>query len=159
MQVIGSGFTKISAERLQSYKKHTGTSTNIEFTSIEKEEVPLLEKQEAIKISYKFLIGYEDREKSGDKKDEKKEKRVEPDAEVVFEGNLVLSAEKDEAKEILKAWKKKDLPNSFKVPLFNVIIKRCTTQALKLEEELSLPTHLPFPQLNVQPQAQQQAGQ
>lgn len=148
MQVIGSGFTKISAERFPSYKKHTGTSTNIEFTSMDKEDVPLLEKQEAIKISYKLIVGYEDREEE----EKKSNKKVENQAEVIFEGSLILSAEKDEAKDILKAWKKQDLPNSFKVPLFNIILKKCTTKALQLEEEIGLPTHLPIPQLTPAPQ-------
>lgn len=146
MQVIGFVFTKIMAERLPTFKKLSGTSLNVEFIELEKEEIALLEKKEPIKITFRASVTYENKE----------EKKPQKEAEILFEGHLILSAEKDESKDILKAWKKKELPNSFKVPLFNIILKRCTVKALQLEEEIGLPTHLPIPQLTPAPQQQKQ---
>ena len=137
MQVIGFGLTKIIAEKVPEFKGLSGTNTDIEFTNIEKEEIALLERQEPVKISFIYRILYENKE----------QKKAEKLAEVSFEGFVVLSAEKEEAKEIMKSWKKKELPISFKVPIFNVILKKCSVKALQLEEEIGIPTHFQFPQI------------
>jgi hypothetical protein len=133
--------TKITAEKMPDFKGLSGTSTDIEFTNIEKEEIALLEKQEPVKISFKYKITYENKE----------QKKPEKLAEVTFEGFVVLSSEKEESKEIMKSWKKKELPISFKVPIFNIILKKCAVKALQLEEDVGIPTHFTFPQILQKP--------
>ncbi len=145
MQVVGFNLIKILAKRELTYKR-SAINTNIEFTNIEKESLPVLKDDEAIKISFKFDITYGDQEKTPDKK-EKEEKQ----AEISFEGIIILSATKDEAKEYIKNWKKKEVPQESAIPLYNTILKRCSIKALQLEEDLNLPTHIPFPQVRAQP--------
>ena len=137
MQVIGFNFTKISAERVLAQKPVGGINTNIEFSEIAKEEVTLLKEQDALRIGFKFSITYNEAEA-------KKELKA---GEVVFEGNIILAASKDESKDILKGWKKKDISNAFKVPIFNMILRKCSTKALELEDEVGLPYHIPIPYL------------
>ena len=139
MQVVGFNLIKISATREMKYER-SSINTNIEFTSVEKEELPILKDSEGIKISFKFTIAYGD--------PEKKEKKS---AELHFEGIILLGTTKEEAKEFLKDWKKKSVPQNTVIPLYNTILKRCSIKALQLEEDLNLPTHIPFPQVKAQP--------
>ena len=93
MKVIGFNFTKISSERSQVPQKTT-ISTNIEFTNVDKEKIEFLKDSEPLKVDFKCSWVYSDAEK--------KESKF---GEVSFEGNIILAAEKEEAKEILKSWK------------------------------------------------------
>lgn len=137
MKFIGFSFTKIIAEKNNSYKKGSSINTNIEFTNIVEQKLEILKEGEGLEVSYKFSVNYSD----------PNEKKQSPFAQIECEGKIVLSTTKEESKEILKFWKKKELPNQFKVPLFNAILKRCTTKAITLEEDLGLPSHIPFPQI------------
>jgi hypothetical protein len=145
MRVIGFNLSKVLADRHPDFKQGAVINTDIEFTNVEKEEVEILKETEASKISFQFSVSYLD----------SKEKKAKKQAEIVIEGNIILSASSDEIKELAKAWKKRELPNNFKVPLFNLILKKCTPKAIQLEDELNLPTHIPLPQLRPQTQNQQ----
>ena len=136
MNLLGFNFTKISAEKDLKFD-YSDIKTNIEFTNIEKDEIPFLKDAEAIKVFFKFTVEY-------NKKIEKEEKK-EVQGKLVFEGIVLLSSEKDESKEIIKSWKNKELPQKIKTPLFNLILKKCSIKAVSLEEDLDLPTHFPFP--------------
>lgn len=136
MQVIGFNLKKILVEKSTNFQRGP-INTNIEFKEIEKEKVDLLKDLEALKFSFIFLVVYSDQEK----KDELKH------GEVSFEGDILLSAEKDEAKEITKLWKKKQIEDKVRIPLINFILKKCSVKALSLEEDLNLPSHIPFPQI------------
>lgn len=141
MQLIGFNFTKISAEKTPKFKLGSAINTNIEFTDFEKEKIEILKDTEALRVSFKFSISYiESEEKKGVK-----------DGELLFEGNLVLSAAKEESKEMFKSWKKKELPGPVRLFLFNIILKKCSTKALSLEEDIALPYHIPMPQLQAKP--------
>jgi hypothetical protein len=133
MQLIGFNLKKIKAEKSPNYKR-SSINTNIEFTDVIKEKVDLLKEATAIKISFIFSVVYSDAED--------KETVL---GEISFEGEIVFSADKEETKDITKAWKKKTIPENLKIPLFNFILKRCSTKALTLEEHLNLPSHIPFP--------------
>lgn len=115
MKVIGLHFTKISAEKLQDFKKEFTINTNIEFLEIEKEEVSIELPQdiEPTRVNFKFSVNYNTEEKKNNNL-----------AKVVLEGIILLHATKDESKDLLKAWKKKEIPNDFKVPMFNFILKK-----------------------------------
>lgn len=134
-QIIGFNFTKISGERYVSPKesrdpKERKITTNILFTDIDKEKILVL-KEEAVKISFKFSVAYEPKR-----------------ADLVLEGVILLKANQDDMKEVLKEWKKKKLPDELHLPLFNLILNKCTLKALQMEEELDLPTHIPLPKVS-----------
>jgi hypothetical protein len=50
-------------------------------------------------------------------------------------------------KEILKQWESHIIPEEFKIPLFNIILKKSNFKALELEEDLLLPSHIPMPSI------------
>ena len=148
MQLIGFNLKKITAERSSNFKR-SSINTNIEFTDIDKEKVDLLKETEAIKISFIFSVTYQDAEKA-DKKEEEKT------GEVSFNGDIIFSANEEEVKDLTKSWKKKQIPDQFRIPLINFILKKCSVKALSLEEDLNLPVHMPFPQVRKQDQQENQ---
>ena len=143
MNVIGFNFTKISAEKVPDFIVGSALNTDIQFTNMKEEKISILkEDSSALGISFRFAISYSDKkEQKG--KDEK-------ESEMIFEGKITLSVAKGEPKDIIGKWENKALPNSFKVPLFNLILKRCAPKAMVLEEELNLPSHIPIPQIHPQ---------
>ena len=136
MRVIGFNFTKISAERSPDFKTAKITSS-IEFKDLKKENVDVLKDSEALKILFQYDLNYEEEVK----------KKTEKRGQVAFEGNIILSINKEELKDIMKSWKKKEIPARLKLNLFNLIMKRCAAKSLQLQEDLSLPSHIPIPKL------------
>lgn len=155
MQVIGFNFTKILAEHFPKFEGKSQIKTNIEFLDLEEEKILLLKDGEAVKVTFQYSIDHVEAKPKDAKDDKKKDKseKTNKKGEIVIEGNIVLSATKDEMKEVQKSWKKKELPPAFKIPLFNLILRKCSSKALDLEDQVNLPLHLPFPQLKAgQPQ-------
>ena len=137
MRVIGFNFTKVVGEKMKGFKPGFGISTNINFIDIEKEGTDIQKEDfEALRVSFNFSVLYLDKEKKDSKK-----------AEVSLTGFIILMASKEESKNLLKDWSKKEISAGFRVPLFNFILKRCSTRSLQLEEELNLPLHVPMPQV------------
>ncbi len=137
MNVIGFSFTKISAEKNQA-KITSPPGVSLEFTNLEKEPLDILKDAEAIKVFFKHSISYQEAEK----------KKEAPQGAVNFEGSIVLSVSKEEAKELFKSWKKKQLPPNINIFLFNLILKKCTPKAVFLEDEVNLPFHTPMPKFS-----------
>ena len=141
MQVIGFNLTKIHGERFPHFSK-AGINNNLEFVNVEKDKVDILKELEALKISFKYSLLYGDIEKPENTKQEDKQ------GEICFEGNLILSAASEEAKDFHKMWKKKEVPKSSVAPLYNFILRRCSTKAINLQEDLGLPSpYLKVPQI------------
>ena len=140
MKIAGYSLTDVKATKDPKFKR-SAINTNIEFTNIEKENLEILKDSEALKASFKFSVNY----KESPNKDEKNNL-----AEVSYGGVLLLSVSKDESKEFIKSWKKKEVPKTMVLPLYNFILKKCSIKALQMEEDMGLPPHMPLPQ--VQPQ-------
>lgn len=148
MQVVGFNFTKVLAERQPEISPKTSINTNIEFLDLSKEEINLLKDQEVLKVTFNFSVDYSSSEKSEEKKERSSKEAL---GKISFEGLILLTTTDEEIKSILKSWKKKEIPSHLKVPLFNLILKKCSTKALELEEQLNLPPHIPFPQITLKP--------
>jgi len=139
MRIIGFNFTKVSAEKSKEFKLGPKINTNIGFLDIEKEERGIVkEESDVLRVSFNFSVTYTDTEKQ--EKDTNQ-------GEVLLTGFIILMATKEESKILFDSWKKKELPTAFKVPLFNLILQKCSVRALQLEEELGLPLHIMLPQL------------
>jgi len=141
MQTIGFNFTKIHGEKISSFKNGK-INTDIEFKEISKDKLDILKDQEAIKIDFRYNLDYEG-------SDEKSSKKA---GVISFEGTIVLSTTKEETKEVLKHWKKKEISPKIKIPLFNLIMKRCASKSLQLQEDVGLPSHIQIPKLHQQQQ-------
>lgn len=143
MQLVGFGLKKVLAERYPNFKRGH-INTNIEFKEVEKEEINFLKDEEGLRIAFVFSISYLDAEK--------KEEKF---GEVIFEGDMALSVSKDEFKEFTKSWKNKKIPDQYHIPLINFIIRKCSTKALALEDDLAIPFHIPIPQVRKPDQTEQ----
>lgn len=143
MQVIGFNFTKISAERFPEFEGESIVGTNIDFATVKKEKLPVLKESEAYNVSFNFTIRYEE-------KQEEKKKELKKLGELIFQGNMIISLDKDEPREVSKSFRKEKVPDSFKEPLLNLVLKKCVIKAFDLEDQLGLPSHMPFPYLKIQ---------
>jgi len=137
MRVMSFNFTKVSAEKPEGLKI-ANIDTKINFEGIEKEKADSTQQElDVLKISFNFNVIYEGEKPS-------------KNAEVILNGTIVAVASKEETKDIFKHWEKKELPMGLKVPLFNLILKKCSVKALQLEEEMNLPFHVPLPQVRAE---------
>jgi hypothetical protein len=131
MKILGFNFTKLQAEKGINKKEGIKINTHIDISKIEfvnPGEIKV--KEDLLGVSFKFDVSYD------------------PDfAKISFEGNIILAVESKLHKEVLKQWKENKIPEDFKLPLFNIIIKKSTLKALQFEEELNLPLHIPMPSL------------
>ncbi len=130
MKIIGFNLLKVSIERKEKLEGELKIDQNIDIKDVVKEKVPISTK-EALRVKFGFVINYSNNS-----------------AKVEFEGFLILLPEDNEMKEFLDAWKDKQIYEKAKMPLFNFIMTKCNVKALSLEDDLSLPIHLPMPRLN-----------
>jgi hypothetical protein len=148
MRLIGFDFTKISGEKSGKYEPEFATNTNIDITEIIEEKAEFLQNLEIVKVSFNFSITYA-----------KKEKEEAKFGDVVLAGHLLFSSQEEEAKELLKNWKNKNekaIPANFRIPLFNLILRKCTPKALDLEDSLGLPFHMPLPSLGIKKESKKE---
>ena len=140
MRIIGFNFKKIEVERKKEDSGKLEIKTNLNIQNIEKEKIDLA--GEILKFSFTYSVNYE------------------PGfAEIVFKGTtLVVPTKPEDIKRILKEWKKKKLSEDIRIPIFNFIMSKCNLKALQLEEEFSLPLHIPMPQITKQQEAQEQSN-
>jgi len=132
MKIIGFNLLKVSIERKEKLEGELKIDQNIDIKDVTKEKVPI-STDEALRVKFGFVINY-----SNDS------------AKVEFEGFLILLPDNKEMKEFLDSWKDKQIPEKSKMPLFNFIMNKCNVKALSLEDDLSLPIHLPMPRLNLE---------
>jgi len=141
MKVIGFNIEEISGKKSQELKRYS-INTDITFSNVEKSKLDVLKEDEALKVSFKFLVNYKD---ADSKSDEAKN-------QVSILGSLLLMVDKELSKEFIKSWKNKQVPKDKMVSLYNFILKKCSVRALQLEEDLNLQPHIPFPQVKQQVQ-------
>ncbi len=134
MKIVGFSFKKIEAERKKDIAGKLEIKSNLQIEDLKKETIDIA--GEILKFSYNYSIVYE------------------PGfAEINFKGAVLAVPEKpEEIKTILKEWKKKKISEDLRIFIFNFIISKCNLKALQLEEEFSLPPHIPLPRLTKQAQ-------
>ena len=136
MQIIGFHFTKINAEKLDS-TKDTIINTHIDFTDLDKDKMELFKDQDILQVLFNYSITYTPKE----------DKKATPPGSIALSGKVIISADKEESKEVFKFWKKKELPPSFQVPVYNLILRKCSLKAANLQEDIDLPLTLPLPKV------------
>ena len=141
MKVLGFAFTKMNANRQNKFDIRCNKSINIDFSEIVKEGAIDLVKSDAIyTISFGYTVAYLE---PGTKKENKQ-------AEIVLEGILTISLDKNEDKDFSKTYKKKEMNNKLKEVLFNFLLRKCTPRAIDLEDQLNLPSHIAIPQVRLE---------
>ena len=134
MKLIGFNFSKISVEKYKEFDSQQSNSikTNVQITNVKKDQIDFFKNQDIFSFEYIFKILYE------------------PSiAELIFTGSIALLVPETEiVKEIENQWKDKLFPQDVKFTLINLILSKCNLKALQLEEDLSLPHHIPVPQVS-----------
>lgn len=134
MKLLGFNYTKINVEKYKDSFKDIKVNSQVDVSDIEevKQEV-FKSKDEFLAVKFKYKIEYT------------------PDVAVILlEGNILVSVDVKLAKEVIKQWKGKAMPDEFNIPLFNIIFRKAGLKALQLEEEMNLPPHIQMPVLRKQ---------
>jgi hypothetical protein len=129
MKIIGFNFTKLNLEKMSDNLKELKIGTEINISDIKEAKSDFLpSSEELLLVKFEYIIKYE--------------KEI---AILKFCGSLIISIESKQAKEILKQWKEKKVPEEFRLNVFNVIFRKSSLKALQFEQELNLPPHIPLP--------------
>ncbi len=129
MRLVGFNFRKIDLEKKSDNLKDLKITAGIDISDLKEIKSDLFNSsEEIIAVSFEYTINYE--------------KEI---AILKFYGNLLVSVEPQQAKEVLKQWKDKKIPEEFRVSVFNLIFRKSSLKALQFEEELNLPPHIPLP--------------
>jgi hypothetical protein len=135
VKIVGFNLTKISIEREKEMKGKLEIKSNLSVTDVNKENIDLSKENEVVAFDFNLTINYEPKV-----------------AEIVFNGEVLVLMSHEEAKNVFKKWKKKEIEDSIRIIIFNTILVKCNIKALELEDELNLPTHIPMPKLAPQQQ-------
>lgn len=134
MKLAGFNLTKINLEKKSNNLKEVKISTSIDVLDVKSVKSDLFKSQEGLLgINFEYIINYE--------------KDI---ASLKFQGNMLISLGLKQADEVLDSWKGKKLPEDFRLAVFNLIFRKSSIKALKFEEELNLPPHIPFPSFKSQ---------
>lgn len=136
MKLLGFNFTKISVEKFSENSENIKVNSNIDISEIKEVKQSMLKSKESVlSVSFSYEVSYN------------------PDyAKVSLGGTFLVSIEPKTAKKVLNDWKNKKMPEEFKIPMFNLILKKANVKALELEEDLKLPLHMPMPKVGRQGQ-------
>lgn len=134
MRLMGFNFTKMDLEKKSDNLKDLKVTTGIDILEVKEADSDFLKSSDQlIVVKFEYLVKYE------------------TDVAVLkFGGALVVSVEPKQAKEILKQWKDKKIPEDFRLSVFNIILKKSSLKALQFEEEFNLPPHIPLPSFKAQ---------
>ncbi len=128
---MGFNFTKISIEKKSDRPKEFKVNRNINVETIAPAKSNILKmKEEVLAIKFNYSILYDPNYASID-----------------LDGSIVIGLDPKLAKDVLKMWKDKKMPEEFQLSLFNTILMKSDVKALELEDDLGLPYHVPLPTL------------
>ncbi len=136
MKIAGFNFEKIHAEKQNKKVEKVNITSRVNISDVkELQQEAFKSKDGFLYVQFLFALDYN------------------PDvAQIEFSGHLVLSLDQKQLKNFLKEWENKQIPEEFRNTIYNIIIKKSSIRALTLEEELNLPSHIPFPMVKQEPQ-------
>lgn len=131
MKIMGFNFTRISIEKYKDSLKDLQIKNEVDIPEITEIKQDFFKTDEEI-LGVKFLYNV----------------IYSPDiAKVQTEGNMLIALDSKTAKEIIKEWKKKSLPEEFRIAMINIIFRKAGLKALELEDQMNLPLHMQMPSL------------
>ena len=135
--IVGFGFTKLSAEKIQSVKGKIDINNNVSIKSVEEADLSLgKEKKNVAKFKFESVSKYEPAM-----------------GQIMFEGEILYHEDPKKVKDIISGWKKdKTLPKELMTVLLNTILSKCNIQALILSQEVNLPSPIPLPKVQISPE-------
>ena len=141
--IVGFGFTKLSAEKIEKSKGKIDINNNVSIKDVVEDNLSLgKDKQNIVKLIFEFTSNYEPAV-----------------GKILFEGEVLYLEEPKKVKEILSSWKKdKKLQKEVMAGILNTILTKCNIQALILSQEVNLPPPIPMPRVQVQAQEKDYIG-
>lgn len=134
MKIIGFSITGISAEKKADIKGNVNINSNLNVDKISEEKIPFLDKP-GIKFEYTYSVDYT------------------PNlASIKIKGIVLTVIDEKTSEDVIKNWNKKDFDQNLKLTLYNFILSKCHLKSIILEDDLTLPSHIPFPQLSTKPE-------
>lgn len=131
MRIIGFNFTKISIEKFSDKSEKLNIKTNIDIADINSINNDILNTKNSLMV-VKFLYSVD----------------YEPSfAKIDLSGTILFELDEKKTKNILEKWKDKQIPEDFKLALFNLILRKSNVKALQLEDDMNLPLHISLPSL------------
>lgn len=131
MKILGFNFSKISVEKFPDKVEDIKLNTNIDVLDIKPVKADMLKtKDELVGVKFSYSIKYDPNY-----------------AKIEFSGDILISVDSKLAKDVLKEWKDKKLPEDFQIFVYNIILRKSNIRALELEDEMNLPLHFPLPTL------------
>ena len=133
MRIAGFNFKKISVEKTGEKAGELKINTKVDIPSIEILKPEFVKtKDELLQINFEYNVNYE------------------PNfAKIEIIGSVIVALDPKSAKEVMKNWQNKEMPDDLRLSLFNVILRKSNIKALELEDEMNLPLHIPFPPLKI----------
>lgn len=132
IKLINLVFTKILFEKEEKVIKKFNINSQLNIKDIIKEDLNKKSKEHFLKVSWSYSVNYDPKI-----------------ANILIEGNLIISLNEKEKKKILSSWKKKSLDKEFNVLILNVILRKCNIKLLQLEEDFNLPPHFTLPSVKL----------
>lgn len=141
--IVGFGFTKLSAEKIEKSKGKIDINNNVSIKDVVEDNLSLgKDKQNIVKLIFEFTANYEPAV-----------------GKILFEGEVLYLEEPKKVKEILSSWKKdKKLQKELMAGILNTILTKCNVQALILSQEVNLPPPIPMPRVQMQAQDKDYIG-
>jgi hypothetical protein len=135
MPVAGFSFTKISAERTEGKGAKIDIENNVAVKNMEDMKFPFAKPgDKALKVEFEFTSTFS------------------PDyGKIQLNGEVLFVESEKTAKDLVKEWKKsKKVKQEFLHVILNAVLQRCNVEAILLSREISLPSPIPLPKVNVQ---------
>ena len=130
MKIIDLKFSKISSEVLKGNKEiksNLSIKADLKTKDIEKIDIEGQKEKKILKLPFVFNVSYE------------------PSFAIInIEGNAIIGADKEEAEDIVKEWKRS---KKVGLSIINYLLSKCNVKALQLEDDLKLPYHVSLPKL------------
>lgn len=145
MVIIGVHITKIAAEKKPvSNVTRVGINNNVAVTNVEEKDLALGQqaKQGGLRFAFEFTCTYS------------------PDVGTIhLEGDVLYLIALETAKNIKKEWdEKKKLSPELIEPVLNAALTKCNIEALKISQDINLPSPIPLPKVEKKTVAQKPAA-
>lgn len=133
MAILGVHITKINAEKKAGVSAgRVGVNNNIAIKGVEERDFSLGQaKQKGLRLMFGFNCAYS------------------PDlGSINLEGDVLFIGDVEKVKQIKKEWDdKKKLADELMEPVMNAALTKCNIEALKISQDINLPSPIPMPKV------------
>lgn len=137
MPIVGMNVRNLDARREDALQGDINVDTNPRITGINETNIDTLG-EDGLEIEYEFSCDYRDQNED------------ESVANITMTGIMVFLPEEENPEEILERWEEdEEIPVDVFLPVINGIIRRCTTRAVGIADELSLPAPVRIPSVRI----------